>query len=187
MEIVYTDDKQYLAHHGIKGQKWGVRRYQNPDGTLTEAGIARYGSKKKQSLNDGKIIREVSKSSLFGARHLRSMRNTRLENKISQKKESEKNTEKLEKKLNAQKLSNDNRKAYEDYTSTGKMIAQNLLLTHFGADRYRSARARGEKRIRSLLETSVGPIGQILRLRGDQKAYGSFAWSDTSEGLYHGQ
>lgn len=28
----------FLAHHGIKGQKWGIRRYQNPDGTLTEAG-----------------------------------------------------------------------------------------------------------------------------------------------------
>ena len=27
-----------LYHHGIKGQKWGIRRYQNPDGSLTEEG-----------------------------------------------------------------------------------------------------------------------------------------------------
>ena len=31
-----------LTHHGIKGQKWGVRRYQNNDGTLTAAGKKRY-------------------------------------------------------------------------------------------------------------------------------------------------
>ena len=36
-----------LYHHGIKGQRWGIRRYQNPDGTLTEAGRARYGTVKK--------------------------------------------------------------------------------------------------------------------------------------------
>lgn len=33
----------YLAHHGIKGQKWGVRRFQNSDGSLTSAGKKRYG------------------------------------------------------------------------------------------------------------------------------------------------
>lgn len=32
----------YLIHWGIKGQKWGVRRYQNKDGTLTPAGKKRY-------------------------------------------------------------------------------------------------------------------------------------------------
>lgn len=32
-----------LSHHGIKGQKWGVRRFQNPDGTWTNAGKDRYG------------------------------------------------------------------------------------------------------------------------------------------------
>ena len=35
-------DPNYLEHHGILGMKWGVRRYQNPDGSLTAAGKARY-------------------------------------------------------------------------------------------------------------------------------------------------
>lgn len=38
--IVYNEN--YLCHHGIKGQKWGIRRYQNPDGTYTEEGKERY-------------------------------------------------------------------------------------------------------------------------------------------------
>ena len=35
-------DHIYLAHHGIKGMKWGLRRFRNEDGTLTEAGKKRY-------------------------------------------------------------------------------------------------------------------------------------------------
>lgn len=41
----------YLQHHGILGQKWGVRRYQNTDGTLTSEGKARLSSKIKQTVN----------------------------------------------------------------------------------------------------------------------------------------
>ena len=36
-------DANYLEHHGIKGQKWGVRRFQNDDGTWTDEGKKRYG------------------------------------------------------------------------------------------------------------------------------------------------
>ena len=36
--------EQYLEHHGILGQRWGVRRFQNPDGSLTKSGQKRYGS-----------------------------------------------------------------------------------------------------------------------------------------------
>lgn len=37
-----------LYHHGIKGQKWGVRRFQNQDGSLTEAGKSRYNHKQRR-------------------------------------------------------------------------------------------------------------------------------------------
>ena len=33
-----------LYHHGIKGQRWGIRRYQNEDGSLTNSGKKRYGA-----------------------------------------------------------------------------------------------------------------------------------------------
>jgi len=39
-----TENGEEIRHHGIHGMHWGVRRYQNPDGSLTAAGKSRYGS-----------------------------------------------------------------------------------------------------------------------------------------------
>lgn len=57
----------YLEHHGILGQKWGIRRFQNPDGSLTPAGKVRYsgqtlfvsGSSKTQDKESGYYRRKL--------------------------------------------------------------------------------------------------------------------------------
>ena len=43
METIFIPHSDYLAHHGIKNQKWGQRRFQNYDGSLTSEGRKRYG------------------------------------------------------------------------------------------------------------------------------------------------
>lgn len=61
--------KNELSHHGIRGMRWGVRRYQNKDGSLTNAGKRRYNRDKldennsKLEANPNKWVRQdISRS-----------------------------------------------------------------------------------------------------------------------------
>lgn len=52
-----------VSHHGIKGQKWGTRRFQNDDGSLTDAGRARYltGDERLTKRGEKKYVKESKK------------------------------------------------------------------------------------------------------------------------------
>ena len=56
MKLISED---YLIHHGIKGQKWGVRRYQNSDGTYTPEGKRRYSKYHKDLKKRVNEIRDL--------------------------------------------------------------------------------------------------------------------------------
>ena len=70
MEVKRLPESE-LTHHGVLGQKWGLRRYQNKDGTLTSAGRARkkkgviesYKDKKKmKKLRQAKIAKQAERA-----------------------------------------------------------------------------------------------------------------------------
>lgn len=70
-------EDEVLVHHGIKGQKWGIRRFQNADGSLTVAGRRRYGNgssglsgeapsqRKGLSENQKETLKKIGKAALI--------------------------------------------------------------------------------------------------------------------------
>lgn len=73
-----------LYHHGIKGQKWGVRRYQNADGSLTAKGKKRYSNKEIKQDRDAirKELASHGASNLTGDAKKAYIENQKIEKRI---------------------------------------------------------------------------------------------------------
>jgi len=65
-----------LYHHGIKGMHWGVRRFQNPDGTLTDAG------KRRQQISDRQVRRDIKRQRKWNAKNASQLSDKELTDQI---------------------------------------------------------------------------------------------------------
>lgn len=184
----FTDWNSELCHHGVKGQKWGVRKYQNEDGSLTAEGQKKYGNKKDYRFGAG-LFELAQRTRLtdsdrfygLGSRDLKEGRVSYYESKLDRyriKSPSKRNRQIIQQtkaKLAAQKAANASRDSYDSRTSVPKLWVQNKILGQAKAERYRDARARGDGRTRSFVESilSGNAIGIAMRRHGSKRAYGA--------------
>lgn len=145
----FTNWSGELYHHGIRGMKWGVRRYQNPDGSLTEAGKRRYGD-----LDNYKRLTDKRKPKYLSDSELRSrIARLNLEKQYKDLKRSD--TSSLLNKLSDYKDKSEQRKAAKEERDIKKLELETRK-TEARAQAFKAREERREKKQeRKLWETEA--------------------------------
>ena len=103
-----------LIHSGVKGMKWGVRRYQNSDGSLTPEGRKRYGT-------------ESNKKSLFSKKKSTAVKKTSKIKGSSEKSYKEMSDDELRKAINRLQLEKQYRELTPKQTSAGRRFMKSIM------------------------------------------------------------
>lgn len=133
-------DDMSLQHHGIKGQKWGIRRFQNEDGTRTAAGKAREkDAREREAAGSGSLFKS-NKSS--GAEKYREAHEAK------------------------KKAFQESRASFIANKTTGQKVANFMINGPIGAALYNNLRASGNSVFVSegaVVAASLmgGPLGQL--------------------------
>lgn len=174
--VIYYGNELY--HHGVKGMKWGQRRYQNEDGSLKAAGERHRMSLSDRLTNrvDNKYSKSIAKNQkrVDVNRTMASMQRNAQENaktKIGKAayginaKYYEKRAEKLDRRTT--RLYGEKEISRREVSNIGKTAVKSLLLRPMAVRTYDSFRAKGEGRVKAYLKTSLsafvgGNIGMAI-------------------------
>ena len=63
LKAIPADSGNYISHHGIKGQKWGIRRFQNRDGTRTPLGRKR--EREQENVDHNTLVKSTDAKQLY--------------------------------------------------------------------------------------------------------------------------
>lgn len=137
-----------LYHHGIRGQKWGIRRYQNEDGTLTSLGKSRYNkeNQNEKSSSDKRKVSDWSDDELTKA-----LNRLRMEQEYS--------------KLRIQLYESDSK--YKSVTMSGKAAVKSKMKSILSKSIENVATETTTRLIRDAVNASINAARNADRSRGD--------------------